>query len=187
VLTVWPGRDRLDASRIGIFGFSVGGFTALVAIGGVPELGRIPAYCAEHPDRVCGMLKGIDTSVPASAWAHDARFKAAVIAAPTLAFTFGPESLAPVKVPVQLWRAAGDEITPHPRAAEAIYQTLPIRPDYMVVADAGHFAFVACSPEMAKRAPPICHDAPGFDREAFQRRLSATVVAFFSGQLRAER
>lgn len=185
LLAVWPQHGRLDPNRIGVYGFSVGGFAALVAIGGVPDLSRIPTYCAQYPDRVCAILKerNVDTSVPASAWTHDGRIKAAVIAAPTLAFTLGPEALATVRVPIQLWRAGNDEITPHPRAAEAISKALPARHDYVVVPDAGHFAFVACSPEMAQRAPGICRDAPGFDRAAFQDRFNRSVVAFFKTQL----
>jgi predicted dienelactone hydrolase len=183
ILVAWPYHDRLDPGRVGIFGYSVGGFTALVAIGGVPDLGRIPSYCAQYPDRVCGMLRKIDTSVPASAWAQDTRIKAAVVAAPTLGFTFGPAALAPIKVPVQLWRAGNDEITPHPRHAEAIYNALPTKPDYIVVSNASHFAFVACSAAMTQRAPGICQDAPDFDREAFHRTFNIAVVAFFKMQL----
>ena len=181
MLAAWPHHDRLDPARVGIFGFSVGGFTALVAIGGLPDLGRMPAYCAEHRDRVCGM--SIDTSVPTSAWVHDARIKAAVVAAPTLGFTFGPDALAPIKVPIQLWRAGSDEITPHPRHAEAVYRALPTKPDYVVVPNAGHFVFLACSADMAKRAPAICHDAPDFDRQAFHRTFNMAVGAFFKARL----
>jgi predicted dienelactone hydrolase len=185
MLAAWVDRDRLDPQRVGLFGFSVGGFATLVAIGGVPELGRIPGYCNEYPDRVCSMLKerNVDTSVAASAWTHDARIKAAVVAAPTLAFTFDRKSLAVVQAPVLLWRAALDQITPHPRAAEAIHLALPPRHDYVVVPDAGHFAFVACGAEMEKRAPAICQDAPGFDRPAFHREFNAAVVDFFRGKL----
>ena len=187
MLATWPHHDRLDPARIGIFGFSVGGFTALVAVGGVPDLGRIPAYCAEYQDRVCGALKerNTDLSVPASAWVHDARIKAAVVAAPTLGFTLGPPALAPVKVPIQLWRAGSDEITPHPRHAEAIYHALATRPEYVVVPNAGHFVFVACSAEMAQRAPAVCRDAPDFDRPAFHREFNAAVVTFFKARLPA--
>ena len=185
MLAKWPDRARLAPARIGLFGFSVGGFTALVTIGGVPNFARIPSYCAQYPDRVCAMLKerNVDTSVPASAWVHDARVKAAVVAAPTLAFTFGPQELAAITVPILLWRAAADQITPHPRAAEAVYNALPTRPDYVVVPSAGHFAFVACSAEMAKRAPAVCQDAAGFDRQAFHREFNSAVVAFFKARL----
>lgn len=37
MLDRWGGRSRIDAERIGVFGFSAGGFTALVAAGGVPN------------------------------------------------------------------------------------------------------------------------------------------------------
>jgi predicted dienelactone hydrolase len=185
MLAAWPSHGGVDPTRIGVFGYSVGGFTALVAIGGIPDLSRIPSYCAEFPDRVCGMLKerNVDTTTPASAWVHDARIKAAVVAAPTLGFTFGKDALAPITAPIQLWRAGSDEITPHPRHAEAIYNALPTKPEYEVITGAGHFAFLTCSAEMAKRAPVICQDGPDFDRQAFHRAFNVAVVGFFKKQL----
>src|SRR6202041_835915 len=41
MLASWPHHDSIDPSRIGVFGFSAGGFTALVAIGGTPDLSTI--------------------------------------------------------------------------------------------------------------------------------------------------
>lgn len=183
MLAAWRHHDRLDPSGIGIFGFSVGGFTALVAVGGMPDLSRMASYCAEHPDRVCGM--SLDTSVSASAWVHDARLKAAVVAAPTLGFTFSPDVRTSIKVPIQLWRAGNDEITPHPGHAEAIYNALLTKPDYVVVPNAGHFVFLACTAEIATRAPAICQDAPHFDRDAFHQMFNSRVVAFFKTHLRS--
>jgi hypothetical protein len=106
-----------------------------VASGGIPDLSRITSYCAEYPDRVCGMLRerNVDTTTPAPAWVRDTRIKAAVVAAPTLGFTLGKEALAPINVPLQLWRAGSDEITPHPRHAEAIYDALPTKPEHIVI------------------------------------------------------
>src|SRR5262249_38828568 len=46
ILGTWPEHSRLDPTRIGIFGFSLGGFTALVTIGGIPDLSRIPQFCS---------------------------------------------------------------------------------------------------------------------------------------------
>lgn len=185
LLGAWPERERLDPTRIGIYGFSVGGFTALVTLGAMPDFARIPSYCAEHQDRVCSVLKDgkIDVAIPASAWVRDVRIRAAVIAAPTLGFTLTPAALAAVTAPMQLWRAARDEITPHPRHTEAVYQALPMKPDYHVVPNAGHFAFVGCNAETAGRAPAVCRDAPDFDREAFHRTFDASVVVFFKARL----
>jgi predicted dienelactone hydrolase len=50
LLEDWRGREQIDPARIGIFGFSLGGFTALVAIGGTPELARIPLFCSDRPN-----------------------------------------------------------------------------------------------------------------------------------------
>lgn len=97
----------------------------------------------------------IDVPAPptAATWVHDARIKAAVVAAPALGFTFTPAGLSAVSVPVQLWRAEEDEILPHPNYAQAVYEALPRKPDYHVVPNAGHFAFVPpYSEALAQRA-----------------------------------
>jgi predicted dienelactone hydrolase len=135
-----------------------------VTIGATPDLTRIAPYRAAHQDRVCAVLKdrNFDMPIPAAAWTHDPRVRAAVIAAPTLGFTFTPDGLAPIKTPVHLWRPANDEITPHPRHAEAI---------------------VACHAETARRAPAVCRDATEFDRDAFHRTFRTAVVAFFRARL----
>ena len=147
-------------------------------------LGAWAGHDRLDPARIGVFGFSVGVSTPASAWTHDARIKAAVIAAPTLGFTFTADALAPIKVPVQLWRSGNDEITPHPRHAEAVYQALATKPEYHVIPDAGHFVFVACSGEMTKRAPAICGDAPAFDRGAFHQKFNAAVVSFFRTQLR---
>jgi predicted dienelactone hydrolase len=183
----WPQRERLDPNRIGIFGFSAGGFTALVAIGGQPDLSRGRPYCAAHPDEWgCQRARAAGASLAAMprAFVHDPRIGAAVIAAPAIGFAFTPEGLAGIKVPIQLWRGDSDEIVPHPRHAQNVYDGLPTKPDYQVVANAGHFAFLApCTPALADSVPEICRDPTGFDRVAFHREFDAAVVAFFMAKL----
>ena len=49
MLKDWQQHADIDPQRIGAFGFSNGGFTVLVEAGGIPELGRIDAYCAANP------------------------------------------------------------------------------------------------------------------------------------------
>lgn len=41
ILSSWAAHGSLDPKRIGIFGFSLGGFTALVLAGGTPEVQRL--------------------------------------------------------------------------------------------------------------------------------------------------
>jgi len=194
MLAAWPGHERIDAERVGMFGFSAGGFTTLIAIGGVPDLAKVQPFCAAHPDDWgCRLVKsrGIDLATaalpPASAWVHDARIKAAVVVAPALGYTFNGGGLAQVSVPIQLWRGAIDPILPHPNYAQVVYDELKTKPDYRVVPNAGHFSFLApCSEALAKVASQICPDAPGFDRAAFHQEFDAAVVAFFEAKLPAE-
>jgi predicted dienelactone hydrolase len=188
ILASWPQRERRDQARIGIFGFSAGGFTALVAIGGVPDLSRSLSYCTAYPDEwVCQRVRATGravSAVPAAAFVHDPRIAAAVIAAPAIGFSFTPEGLAGITVPIQLWRGDSDEILPHPRHAQNVYDGLPQKPDYHVVTNAGHFAFLApCTPALANIVPEICRDPAGFDRAAFHREFNPAVVAFFKTKL----
>jgi predicted dienelactone hydrolase len=196
MLASWQHHDALDPSRIGMFGFSAGGFTALVAIGGTPDMSTVAPYCAAHPDEwTCRMIKErkIDISAnttgrsaAAANWVHDPRIAAAVIAAPAVGYAFSAEALAAVTVPIQLWRGDSDEILPHPNYAQAVYDRLPVKPEYHVVRNAGHFAFLApCTPSLAAMVPEICHDPEDFDRAAFHREFNPAVVAFFKAKLPA--
>ncbi|WP_241018429.1 dienelactone hydrolase [Paraburkholderia sp. Tr-20389] len=192
MLDEWRWHGRLDASRVGAFGFSNGGFTVLVAAGGTPDLSSIAPHCEAHPDDdLCEALKhmGVDprigADVPASAWVHDPRIKAAVIAAPAFGFTFGRAGLANVHVPVQLWRAADDRHQQHPYYDEAVRAALPHAPDYHVVAGAGHYDFLPpCDVRLAHKRPELCNSLPGFDRAAFHEQFNAAVVQFFQATLR---
>ena len=46
----WANRSHLDPGRVGMFGFSLGGFTTLVEVGGTPELERMMLLCSTRPD-----------------------------------------------------------------------------------------------------------------------------------------
>ncbi|MDB5796543.1 MAG: putative lipoprotein signal peptide [Paucimonas sp.] len=189
MLSSWDGRAAIDSARIGMFGFSAGGFTTLVSIGGLANFSRVGPMCREYPgDFACQLLAKTgqaDTPPPDSGPAHDQRIKAAVVAAPALGFTFSPDGLKTVHIPVQLWRAEDDVILPHPRYAEAVRRALPEAPDYRVVPKAGHFDFLApCSLALANIAPVICQSAAGFDRIAFHQSFNTSVVDFFDKKLK---
>lgn len=188
MLSSWPGHDVIDPERIGVYGFSAGGAAALVAIGGIPDASRIAAYCLTHPEEwACQKANEHPRSAsdePISL-AHDPRIKAAVVAAPAVGYAFTAEGLSQVKTPIQLWRGDSDEILPHPRHAQNVYDNLPIKPEYHVIPKAGHFVFIApCPPALASAVPMICRDQEGFDRAAFHVEFNASVVAFFEASLR---
>jgi predicted dienelactone hydrolase len=122
--------------------------------------------------------------VPASAWTHDGRIRAIIVAAPAFGFTFGRSGLAGVRVPVQLWSAIDDRHQPHPFYDEAVRDDLPRSPEYHAVRNAGHYDFLPpCNARLAKARPEICDSLPGFDRAGFHDRFNADVVRFFKAAL----
>ncbi len=192
MLARWPAHGRIDARRVGMFGFSSGGFTTLVAIGGVPDMSVVAAHTLAHPTYYDAQLPrraapeiraeaaAARVTLTASSWVHDSRIKAAVVAAPALGYAFGREGLKDISVPVQLWRAEDDHILPNPDYAEAVRVALPRSPEFHLVAKADHFDFLApCSDLLRQMAPQICVSAPGFDRAAFHETFNHEVVRFF--------
>jgi predicted dienelactone hydrolase len=196
MLSSWSGRERIDAQKIGMFGFSAGGFTTLVSVGGRPDMAKIAPFCETHKtDFACQLIaRNLDVlstaaaTLPGRDGAKDGRIKAAVVAAPALGFTFSPDGLRDVSIPVQLWRAENDIILPHPSYAEAVRLALPRPPEYHIVPGAGHFDFLApCNEALAARVPEICSSAAGFDRRAFHAGMNEAVVEFFRRTLNAGR
>lgn len=192
MLSTWDGRAVIDPARVGMFGFSAGGFTTLVSIGGVPDFAKVGPMCQQYPsDFACRLIAkgGGNVAAPlTSKTAHvaDPRIKAAVVAAPAIGFAFAPDGLKNVKVPVQLWGAESDLLVPNTRYAEAVRLALPDAPDYRVVPHAGHYDFlVPCSNALASIAPSICVSAAGFDRAAFHASFNAEVVKFLNKTLKA--
>jgi predicted dienelactone hydrolase len=191
VLSAWAGHNNLDPQRVGIFGFSLGGFTSLVEIGGTPELARMAELCSSRPNAPeCVFVKqhhgdGLDPVTTQPTWIHDTRIKAAVIAAPAVSFLFGPGDLRQVRVPVQLWRAENDSQAPDLWNSAIVRKELPQPPEEHMVPGVDHFVFLApCNDALAAEAPGICQDAPGFDRAAFHHEFNQSVVGFFSKELK---
>ncbi len=192
MLAVWSGHGSLDVRRVGIFGFSLGGFTALVGAGGVPKLQLMQQLCSERPDAPeCLFVKsrGGDVRAPVTldpSWVVDPRIRAAAVAAPAVAFMFRDGGLRDVHIPVQLWRAEKDQQAPDAWNSAILRQELPSKPEEHVVKDADHFVFLApCSTALMQAVPSICHDPTGFDRAAFHRSFNAEIVAFFKRSLPA--
>jgi predicted dienelactone hydrolase len=182
MLRRWPHRDQLDPARIGVFGFSAGGFAGLAAIGGRPDLSRLIPHCARSAELACRIWPLASARLPGpDAFVHDPRIKAAVIVAPGLGFTFGPHSLSRVSAPVQLWSGDADQTAPPATNVEPVRQALGPRVEYHSTPGAGHFAFLEPCGLIAPA--PLCRDAGGFDRRRFHRYLNAEVVRFFRARL----
>ena len=184
LLKSWRDHGRIDADRIGIFGFSAGGTTALIAIGGEPDAASIESHCAKAPEFACQLFRSKKAALPSpDAFVRDPRIKAAVIIAPGAGFAFVPDGLMDVNVPVQLWNGAIDRSVPLDTNAKPVREALGSKAEFHLVPNAGHFAFmIPCGPF----GPAVlCKDAAGFDRKTFHEAFNVEVVAFFKTNLAA--
>lgn len=183
MLTKWPGNGTVDPEKVGVFGFSAGGFTVLTAIGAQPDMRLIAAHCARTPEFACDVLRHFNSPlVEAGAPVGDPmqaspEIKAAVVAAPGLGFTMGPAALAAVQVPVQLWSGEKDDKVPFATNARIVAEALGQRVEFHQAPGAGHESFLV--PCGLMRPADICTDPEGFDRKAFHESMNAEVVKFF--------
>jgi pimeloyl-ACP methyl ester carboxylesterase len=152
--------DSLGVESAAIIGHSMGGYTALAAVGGKPM-----ALPNQTPD---GIAKPVDVQA-------DPRVKCAVVLGPAIPWFMAPGALASVDVPVMVRVGEHDTDAP-PFFVEPIVRGVK-QLDYAVVPGAGHFAFFYPIPPALQRLPPG-QDPPGFDRAAYQPQLYAEVEAF---------
>lgn len=191
VTEVWPGKDHVDKSKIGFYGFSAGGFTGLVAIGGVPDWKLFASHCAAIPaEGVCNEGSAAYFShpkaaqIPASAWHHDPRIKAAVLVSPGWAFSFDATSISNINVPVELWGGSKDTVVPFESNIGYVQRYLSHVVSAHEVHDARHNSFLKpCSEVVRAKNPDFCSDEPGFDRPAFQADFNTALVGFFQSEL----
>ncbi|MFT3929133.1 MAG: dienelactone hydrolase family protein [Spongiibacteraceae bacterium] len=194
MLTTWRAHQQIDPARIGMFGFSAGGFTALVIGGGKPNLDLTAEHCRAQPNAwECIYLRNNgapNKRAPMPADAADARVKAIVIAAPAVGYSFVPNGLAGVNIPVQLWNAQNDSVVDN--SAAIVRDLLPRTPEYQVVANADHFAFLRpCDWKLRSiitvmhwfGTSDICADTQGFNRQNFHDEFNRSITQFFATNL----
>ena len=177
-----PDAGRIDPEKIGFFGFSRGGYTGLVLAGGNPDFLHSNIPCTDPTLPICQQLRR--KQVPKGPLTHDPRIKAYVLADPLDEFPT-EKSLRDVKAPIQLWASqfGGDGVLP--ASMDSLAHLLPNEPDFHVVSDAAHFAFLApCPPGLTKDSPRLCADEKDFNRVTFHRALDEEVLDFFQTRLR---
>ncbi len=197
MLKQWPKRGKIDPERIGMFGHSAGGFTALVIAGAKPELSRGIAYCKQNPKAwTCQYLKsnGFDLKqlgkIKGSGWQADPRVKVAVIAAPAIGYSIDRAALSEVRIPFQIWAAEHDAIVDD--SPDVICRAFAQSPEFHLVKGGGHFSFLEpCNLQMRTiitvmhwfGTDAICTDPAGFDRTEFHESFNKSVREHFERTL----
>jgi predicted dienelactone hydrolase len=195
-------KMQVDADRIGVAGFSMGGYTSLLLVGAVPEFDRIFAYCERHPEdkptcrfaakgaadpevaaRMADLKAGLTRWGPTA----DPRIKSAFAMAP-LSLFFGEPGIAPIARPVFLYYGEHDEVLLPAENALQIKPWIKSLSGIEVVPKAGHWVFLTpCTTELKAEAATICTDPAGVDRPRVHEQVNAEALAFFRKTLDAAR
>ncbi|GAB2565497.1 hypothetical protein ISP15_13830 [Dyella jejuensis] len=192
-------KPLIDAHRIGVAGFSAGGYASLLIVGAVPQFRRFVDFCNRYPNDqgVCHDAKRMraearshgqtleqvmdDIESQLARWGNtaDPRVKAAFVMAP-LSLVFDKAGTAKIDRPVFLYYGQDDHVLIPKENAEHIRPLVKTLVAVKRVPLADHWVFLdPCSPELAKDAKEICSDPPGVDRVKVHQQMQADALAFF--------
>lgn len=192
-------KALIDPQRIGVAGFSNGGYTSLLLVGAVPRFARFEDYCKAHSDdpNICGPARALKAEAARHGktieqmlaamqgelhrWGNtdDPRIKAAFAMAP-LSLVFDKAGVASINRPVFLYYGQDDEVLAPQYNVLHIAPLIHTLAGIKMIPKAGHYVFLSpCSAELAKDAPMLCNDPAGVDRVAAHKQIDANALAFF--------
>ncbi len=145
----------IDAERVGVIGYSLGGFTALTLSGARIDPAAYLAACArpeQADNRVCmyaptwaateAYRADLGLETPANeAWPAygDGRIQAVLAIAPSRALLFGADGLGAANVPVLIVGGTADELAPYETEAVFMAGHLGGEPVLISALEAGHY------------------------------------------------
>ena len=199
--------DKFDANRVGVYGMSAGGLTALTVAGAQWSPTNFQKHCVQNLEQDFGTCVGLTTRLTGSALDsvkiniaravhrtkftdetvyqhHDPRIQAVVATVP-MAVPILMESLANPTAAIGLVTAGLDTWLVPRFHSDEVRKACSL---CTVVADmpsAGHGSTLSPWPQdLAASISPMLVDPPGFDRQALPG-LYANIVAFFNRHLLA--
>lgn len=195
---------RIDSSRIGAAGFSLGGYTMIEIAGGITDTDAFRQFCASpRADGICKSppefptltedferLSKNDTEFQAalrhsSDSFRDPRVRAVFAMAPALGPAFHAASLAKIAIPVMIVAGEADANVPIASSAKYFAANIPGAKLTIFPGNAAHYMFLeSCTESSRKMRPLLCTDGAGVDRDKIHARTVALAVDFFGAKLR---
>jgi len=197
--------SKIDKSRIGAAGFSIGGYTVLEIAGAQTDVSVLYDRCLTQPDNIlCHVpeMKSVGTwqqvlaqtrktsraSLAASGDSYkDARVRAVFAIAPAVGFTQTPESLRAIRIPVEMVVGNADPIAPPNENADYLRANIHGARETVLPGGVAHYTFLdTCTAAAKQKLGVYCADAPGVDRDKVHAGVANEAVGFFDVALRVK-
>jgi predicted dienelactone hydrolase len=191
--------SHVDTARIGVAGFSLGGWTSALLAGARTDFARFDAFCAsKERDSICDpqvefpldfTQRGKTLALPAmrplvareSGDFRDARIKAAMLIAPALGEATSAASLGHVAIPVAVLAGSADPVAVPATNAEIFARGIP-GTRLVLLPRVRHYDFLSeCNAAGLKVAPAYCTDGEGTRRADTHAAAIRLALEFFDG------
>jgi predicted dienelactone hydrolase len=190
---------HLDLARLGVAGFSAGGFTAIASTGARVDLRRFQAFCQANPtDGICAPQKEFAVTqaqaqaalsspqlAPEVAHAGDDHaiggVRAAFAIAPAIVQAFVPASLAADQTPIAIILGDADPVAPPVTNGLSAAKLLP-HAELKVLPGVGHYDFLSTCTAAGVARVPICADK--LPQDPTHKAAIDMALAFFARELR---
>ncbi len=194
--------SRIDSSRVGAAGFSLGGYTVLESAGARTDLDQIERYCVDRAnDPSCELppeapfsMEDLERLVETDPRFHasmadqgisyrDSRVRSVVAIAPAAGMALTGESLQHISVPTLIFVGDRDHYAPSNSNAGRIAELIP-GSILAVLPGAGHYTFLAeCGIMGRVVAPSICAEESDISRRVMHERVAEETREFFDATL----
>ncbi len=191
---------HVDVERLGVAGYSAGGFTALVAAGARPDMARLVAFCEANPkDGVCApqlenpeftferrmsLAAGPQMAPWVARSGEDRRIpnvRAVFLMAPAIVQAFDPAELAKLDVPVSVVVGEADGVASAATNSKVISEA-NAQARLQVLPAVGHYDFLSECTELGReRAGPLCEGRA--DRKATHQAAIEQAEQIFNATL----
>jgi len=192
--------SRIDTSRVGAAGFSLGGYAMIEIAGGITDPAAFLDFCASpEADGICSSPPEFPTLVEgfrklakekpeflrhATDSHRDARVRSVFAMAPALGPAFRPASLAKITIPVEIVAGEGDTNVPISSGARYFAANIPGSGLVIYPGAVGHYVFLdSCTEIGQKNASLLCKDAAGVKRDVTHVQTIDAVLQFFGHTL----
>lgn len=189
LLSESPFKDRIDNTKIGFVGYSLGGGTGLWIAGAQTskiDLQQARINCERDLAGVVPveMIDKIDFSKACGSY-RDSRISAMVVMAPALGWLFEEESLKKISIPMYIVAPEKDQIVPIESNA-MIFAKKIARASLKIIRDADHFIFLNRPTLFGKRflEAKYCEDPASICREKIHEEIAKNTTVFFDENLR---